>query len=610
MIGLARNAGAWSSTFAAVRRLEPVVMGHRGRLRFALATGGWLAQSVTEWGVAVLLLVFLHSLGMVRADAFPSWLPLWVAGHGVLAIWGALLVLAALQSVLQIASYQARAFFSQRIEARLRMILAYRALMQRGAPPALSQMNYLTGEVFPRTASFFFHVSQVACFAVQAVTLGAAMLYVDPMSALVALGGISAFGALVLWFNSLNNRASARLPEAQTTFERSKVRLSRNWLFIRALRLEREEYLTQVEASARCYRYNITSYFFANLGTALGPIFGVFLIATIVFVYSTIRSNPAAALLPFFYLLFRFQQLLANGSHLVGGLFTYRVHVLDAARFIAEIPESDLAQALRADPAFRAFRRTPSLRTFLREPDSHPAQTSVSSLPPALIVRDLSFQWAGEHQPLLSSLSVDLPAGRQLAIVGQNGTGKSTFLAILLGALSPAAGMVLLDGIESACWVTRHREAVGFVGSEPYLVAGTVRQNLMYGLGRLASDDALWQAVGQVGLAGRVRSLPNGLDYRIEENGEGLSAGERQKLAIARALLRHPRLLILDEPTAHVDAASEHDISEVLRRLSGRCTVVVISHKPGVLRYADRVLSLEGSTPPAGQLPLRREVAS
>ncbi len=210
--------------------------------------------------------------------------------------------------------------------------------------------------------------------------------------------------------------------------------------------------------------------------------------------------------------------------------------------------------------------------------------------PPSIRARQLEFRWPDDPLAVFSELNVDLEGGAQLGVVGANGVGKSTFLAVLLGTLAPARGTVELAGIEGTTWMSRHWTAVGFVGAEAYLIHGSVRENLLYGLPGRSGDEELASVLARAGLARLVGSFADGLDHRIEEGGEGLSAGEKQKLSIARALLRRPKLLVLDEPTAHVDAESEEEIVETLRRLRGECTVVLVSHKASVLRHADRHL--------------------
>lgn len=206
--------------------------------------------------------------------------------------------------------------------------------------------------------------------------------------------------------------------------------------------------------------------------------------------------------------------------------------------------------------------------------------------------RDVRFAYA----PTSFALAIPelhLPAGKTTAIVGASGAGKSTLVDLLLGLLAPNEGVISLDGrrLEGAM-LAAWRQSIAYVPQEVQLFDASVRANLSWGHA-VVEDDALWQALEDVGLAARIRTLPEGLDTRLGERGRQLSGGERQRLALARALLRQPTCLVLDEATNALDADSERRIAEVLHRLAGEITVIIIAHQPQTLRHADHVVVLE-----------------
>jgi len=191
--------------------------------------------------------------------------------------------------------------------------------------------------------------------------------------------------------------------------------------------------------------------------------------------------------------------------------------------------------------------------------------------------------------PVLSDVNLDIPAGSFHGVVGHTGSGKSTLLALLLRFYTPGAGRILVDGqplagIDEPVF----RRAVGLVPQEPFLVADTVRENLDMGRGL---DDATLQAAARAAHADDfIRQLEAGYDTRLGEGGARLSVGQKQLIAIARALAGRPRILLLDEATAHVDSDTERRVQQALEALRGQVTVIAIAHRLSTIRHADAIV--------------------
>jgi ATP-binding cassette subfamily C protein CydD len=195
--------------------------------------------------------------------------------------------------------------------------------------------------------------------------------------------------------------------------------------------------------------------------------------------------------------------------------------------------------------------------------------------------------------PALAGVSLVVPVGQRVALCGPSGAGKSTLLAVLLRFAAPGAGRVTFDGVDVLAGPpARWRRQIAWVPQHPYLLAGTVAENV-----RLGRPDAtaaeLDEAAGQVGLDAVLARLPDGWQTPVGERGLRLSAGQRQRVALARALLRDAPLLLLDEPTAHLDADSAAAVrAAVLGCAAGR-TLLVISHDLGWPSVVDRVIRLD-----------------
>jgi ABC-type multidrug transport system fused ATPase/permease subunit len=196
---------------------------------------------------------------------------------------------------------------------------------------------------------------------------------------------------------------------------------------------------------------------------------------------------------------------------------------------------------------------------------------------------------AGRTGRRLEPVSVAIPPGTWTALTGPSGAGKSTLLLALLG-LVDHTGTVLVDGEPAAARRDRLLTRTAWVPQDPHLFAGTVADNVRFG-DPAASDDRIRQALAAAA-AGFVDCLPRGIDTPIGERGALLSAGERARIALARALVREPDLLLLDEPTAHLDPASEAAVLATLDRMRGRTTIVLAAHRPAAARFADLVVEL------------------
>ena len=215
-------------------------------------------------------------------------------------------------------------------------------------------------------------------------------------------------------------------------------------------------------------------------------------------------------------------------------------------------------------------------------------------LPARLDVRfeDVVVAYEGGSRPALSGCSLEIPHGATVALVGATGAGKTTVANVLLRFVEPDRGRVIvgrepLSGIDPARWRTQ----VAWVPQHPALLPGTVADNLR--LARAdARDDELIAAATAADAHGFVTDLPDGYETLVGEGGAGLSGGERQRLAFARAFLKDAPLLIVDEPTSHLDRASEASVLDALSRLAEGRTVLVIAHRPEPVADADLVVSL------------------
>jgi len=210
----------------------------------------------------------------------------------------------------------------------------------------------------------------------------------------------------------------------------------------------------------------------------------------------------------------------------------------------------------------------------------------------AIRFEDVTFGYEPDL-PVVADIDLEIPAGQRVAIVGETGAGKSTLARLVLRFYDPTEGAVLLDGLDlrRMTLASRPRHLV-LIPQEGFLFNGTLRENLRYARPG-ASDDELWEVCRAIGIEEWVRRLPERLDTLVRERGSRFSAGERQLVALARALLADPAVIVLDEATANLDPESEARVERALGTLLEGRTAVVIAHRLRSAEQADRVLMMD-----------------
>ncbi len=258
----------------------------------------------------------------------------------------------------------------------------------------------------------------------------------------------------------------------------------------------------------------------------------------------------------------------------------------------------DRSHAVAASEALSALPPAPPA------PEILPVRT-VQARGVAIAFENVTLRWDTARHPALEDVSFRLAAGETLVLAGPSGAGKSSVIEILLGFVRPSAGRVTLNGADLAAIVPEAlSRLVAWVGQNPVLFAASIEENVRFARPE-ASETELREAIRAARLDALIAELPEGLATRIGEGGYGLSGGQAQRVAIARAFLRNAPLLLLDEPTAHLDPAVEAEVLESLRRLAIGRTVVLASHSAAAHAFAGRRLDLRDGRVVATPAPAR-----
>ncbi len=262
------------------------------------------------------------------------------------------------------------------------------------------------------------------------------------------------------------------------------------------------------------------------------------------------------------------------------------MHVLRPAEQLFGLVSSLQKTLASADRVYAFLDQTPQVRE--RAWARAPRQDGAGSV----VFENVSFAYHA-HRPVLRDVSFVTHPGELVALVGPSGAGKSTLASLIARFYDPTEGRVLLDGMDVRdLTLSGLRGQVATVFQDTFLFATTIRQNIAFGR-EGASEDELMGALRAAHAWEFIERLPEGMDTMVGERGVQLSEGQKQRLAIARALLRDPRILILDEPTSALDARSEHLLQSALDNLMAGRTTFVIAHRLATVQRADRILVLD-----------------
>jgi ATP-binding cassette subfamily C protein CydD len=278
-------------------------------------------------------------------------------------------------------------------------------------------------------------------------------------------------------------------------------------------------------------------------------------------------------------------RLLLGSLSLGEGLFV----LLMAPEFYLPLRNLGLSYHARMQGVAAAERIAPLLARSL--PEGFAGYLPAPSGPPSIIFEGVSFRYGGVRGGV-TAVDLELPAGSITALAGGSGAGKTTLARLLVGLARPESGRILINGHDLTTLAPDSwRSRLAWVPQAPYFTSGTVRENLL--LGRPDADENLINMALAAAAADQfISHLPHGLDTLLGDRGAGLSGGELRRLALARAYLCQATLVVLDEPTAGLDAENERLVCEALERVARGRTVLVISHREQTLSYTERVAEM------------------
>jgi ABC-type multidrug transport system fused ATPase/permease subunit len=518
-----------------------------------------LVLGAVEVASAFLFYLLLARFDLVSTTAMPAWLPNAVDPLLLLAIVSVLV--AALRYLTQVIPSVANSAF----DTRIRQALARRALNGPGEGGELSvaEVSHFAGAVAGKAGGFVQGLtSSLSTFSLLALITGE-LAYLSWQLTFLSLAGAVVLGFPILLLKPISGRSSDRHYFAYQAFTYRLLKDVRNAHFLKICGISRREIARLDDISRAAYSHSRDAALVNGVSTNLPSLAGIALILGLLVLNQRLHLVAPADLVPFVYLLYRSIGSLAALSAGTGLMRECLPHVLELYRHAESLFPKVAEQAEAGEAA------------------------SVLS---SLDVRSLEY---GRREPLTPPLSLQLRSGEMVLVMGSSGRGKTTLLLTLLGLVPPLAGTIEWGGVPlNRLNASALRRKIGFAGPEPYLVDGDIRSNLVFGIDRVDVTDAEIDRALRIACAEFVHNLDGGLGHRLREQGDGISAGQKQRIALARCLLRRAEVLILDEATANIDEETERAIFTRLFEGYPDLMIVAVSHRSSLRGFATKVIEI------------------
>ena len=531
----------------------------------------------------------LQILGIT--DSAPSFINFWPFNESsaVMALIF-FLVFALLKSVLQAGKNFMAIYANELFVSRLKYICVNVLIYEHRLTVPASKINSYISDIFLKSSLVFHTLANTFPLIFQALLLLVFLMIISIKMSMIGLIYLFLGALLVYGIQKKIQFIVFPMAAINDRLHRSIKRILDNWFLVKVSRVEQDEsrrFLNEI----REYIHRVAvSNFLSQISEVIPFLMGALVIVGLLILQVNFNYIDSILFVSFLYIFLRFVQVLGQIANFLGVVNMNMPYFLSSYRFISNFSNEKITFYEKGLSGSNGVSSTFEVtHDFIKE-----EQPFIITEPPGIFVENLSFGY-GENIHVLKNFQVSLGGGQKLVITGESGSGKSTLLSLMLGMLKPDSGNVKIGDLSPELFLEKAAEQIGYAGPNPFLFEGSIRENLLYGNRHNIPDDIIIECLTSLKLNDWLSKINFDLDYLVGMEKGALSTGEKQRISIARALLRSPKLLILDEVPANLDAVTEAKLVEHLDTLAGRVTIVIVTHRQGLKKYADQYIKMDSS---------------
>lgn len=541
---------------------------------------------IIEVAIAILLQYFLSSIGLLKIDANPFGL---LAENVTTNTFLVLLIIVGLvRFIFSILNQHGSNYVLELINLKFKSISVINLFSKNdNSLTNYSDVHYQLSELSPKFSHFTSCFINFISYIIQSLVILTFMIKLSITCVFFSFLGMIVIGIIVIFINKKVKNVAKKIPYEMFKLNTGIERISKNIFFINVMKKHEIEKNILLNSLQKYASLTTKSSFLNIFSTTLTSFLGIILLVVIIYAGIYLYPVPSIILLSFIYLFIRFVQNISASLGALGQITTYYEQFKLSIDFFDKINLKNLNHQAKLNFFGSSIKNKISYNN---------SNIYINSLnndkinSPNIEIKDLKYFYTNKEKPIFNEFNLSVKSGSQCAIIGSSGTGKSTLLSLILGLHQPNQGQILINGKNPQAFFSNPENRIGYVGSEPFLICGTILENLAYGVSRSISYEEIEEALSLAKIDKFIKEI--GLEYCIGEDQTGLSTGQKQRICLARALLNKPCILILDEVSANLDLNTELEIAESLKSIKNYCTILLVSHRDGIIKYADEIVKL------------------